>query len=188
MSTLIWADVETTGTEPARHHAWDIALIVRDTMLSDAEHQWFIKPDLSTADRIALQVGGYYKRTAGLKAAGSREKSPKWSDPVKTVPLIASLLDGAVLIGQNPWFDASFLSALLKRHGHVLTCDYHYQNLGSLVTGWLLGRGEPVPSSRKLDDLAKAAGLDLDGYERHTALGDCRLGRDLWDLIHGGRR
>jgi DNA polymerase III epsilon subunit-like protein len=183
MSRLIVADVETTGTDPARHFAWDVALIVREDGLADAEHQWFIKPDLRTAEPMALRVGHYYERTAGLKAAGSREKAPKWTDPVKLAPELARLLDGAVLIGQNPWFDASFLSALLQRHGQVLTADYHYRDLGSLVTGYLRGTGRVPDPRMKLDALAVALGLDPLSYERHSALGDCRLERDMWDEV-----
>jgi DNA polymerase III epsilon subunit-like protein len=186
MSRLIWADVETTGTNPARHFAWDVALIVREDGLADAEHQWFIKPDLRTAEPMALRVGHYYERTAGLKAAGSREKAPKWADPVKLAPELAALLDGAVFIGQNPWFDASFISALLLRHGQVLTADYHYRDIGSLVTGFLRGTGRVPAPGMKLDALAACLGLDPLSYERHSALGDVRLERDMWDEVWGG--
>ncbi|HUZ52263.1 MAG TPA: hypothetical protein VMU94_07015 [Streptosporangiaceae bacterium] len=189
MKRIVFADVESTGLDPAVHFAWDVALIVRDPVgVTDREYQWYFKPDLSTADAMALTIGGYYKRTADLKSPRTRDnKALKWTDPVKLAPFLAHLLDGAVLVGQNTWFDAGFLSALLRANEHVLTCDYHYQNLGSLLAGWLRGRGIQVPQSLKLDDLARAAGLSLDGYNRHTAIGDTRLTRDAFDLVMGER-
>lgn len=189
MKRIVFADVESTGLDPAEHFAWDVAIIVRDPVgLADREYQWYFEPDLSTAGAIALTIGGYYKRTADLKSPRTRDnKAAKWADPVKVAPFLAQLLDGAVLVGQNTWFDAGFLSALLRRHGHVLTCDYHYQNVGSLLAGFARGQERLVPQSLKIDDLARAARMDLDGYDRHTALGDARLARDAFDLVMGER-
>jgi hypothetical protein len=35
--------------------------------------------------------------------------------------------------------------------------------------------------------LAEAVGLDVSKYELHTALGDCRLARDMHDAVYAGR-
>lgn len=187
MTTFAFIDVESTGLDSRRHEAWDIAVILREPGFSDAQHQWFIKPArMTAADPAALRIGRFYERTAALKPAGSREKAPKWTDPAKLAPELARMLDGAVLVGQNTWFDAGFISAFLAAHSQVLTADYHWQNLGSLLTGWKAGRGMPVAVPGRLDDLAVAAGADLALYDRHTALGDATLSRDLWDLVMGG--
>jgi DNA polymerase III epsilon subunit-like protein len=78
---------------------------------------------------------------------------------------------------------ASCLGALPPPHGQVLTADYHYRDLGSLVTGYLRGTGRVPDPGMKLDALAVALGLDPLSYERHSALGDCRLERDMWDEV-----
>jgi DNA polymerase III epsilon subunit-like protein len=189
-------DVETTGTDPGRHHAWDIAVVEPD----GARHQWFVKPDLGTADPHALKVGQFYRRTAGLLAPLARRQGPKWSDPAKAAVEIAVLLDGAVLLGHNPPFDAAMLAALLRRNGQVLTADHHQIDTGTLVTGFIAGvrrgyRGVtepavpcrwPDPKGRHLADMARAVGVDPDGYEQHTALGDALLAWDTYQAVMGG--
>ena len=136
----------------------------------------------------ALPVGRFYQRTAALRPSGSREKQPKWSDPVKVIPAIARMLTGATIVSHNTPFEDKFIDALLARHGHVLTCDYHYRDLGSLVTGWLAAKGLPLIVPPKLNLIAQACGIDPAGYSTHTALGDTRLARDVHDVVLGGAR
>jgi hypothetical protein len=61
----------------------------------------------------------------------------------------------------------------------------------TLAHGWLLGAGKPVPrrpdGTVKSDDLSRAVGVDPDDYYRHTALGDCRWMRDLYDAVTRSR-
>jgi DNA polymerase III epsilon subunit-like protein len=199
-------DCETTGTDPVRHVAWDIALVGEDK----SEHQWFIKPDLKTADPMALRIGRYYERTAGLKPSGTRANVAKWAKPDEAAAEIACLLDGATLLGHNPPFDAAFIGAFLRRHGHVLTADHHLIDTGTLVTGYLAGarRGfrdaweedgrlapaagrvvvtrYPEPMGKHLADMARAVGVDPLGFEQHTAIGDARLALAVYRAVMGG--
>jgi len=193
-------DVETTGLDPVRHVAWDYALAGED----GTEYQWFIKPDLRNADPFALRIGRYYERTADLLPAGSRKQGPKWSDPDKAAAEMARLLDGATLLGHNPPFDAAFIGAFLRRHGHVLTADHHQIDTGTLVTGYIAGLrrgfedcvklgGEPVlaadyppPKGKHLADMARAVGVDPAAYRQHEALEDARLALAVYRTVMGG--
>jgi len=185
MTVYAFTDTEATGTDRARHYAWDIAVIIREPGMADSVHQWFIQPDLSTADPMALRIGRYYERTAGLLPPLSRKQGRKWAAPAKLAPELARMLDGAVLVGANPSFDAAFIGRLLRAHGHLLTADYHMLDLGSLVLGWNRGTGRSLDGPLKMDAAIRACGLDPASYEAHTALGDARAVRDCWDIVMG---
>jgi DNA polymerase III epsilon subunit-like protein len=197
-------DCETTGLDPARHTAWDIAIALGD----GTKRQWFIKPNLATADPMALRIGRYYERTADLQASGSRKQGPKWADPDKTAAEIARLLNGATLLGHNPSFDAAFIAAFLRRHGHILTADHHLIDTGTLVTGFMAGLRQgtrlalrpdgglpasvdldalyPAPKGKHLADVARAVGVDPMKFEQHTALGDAHLALATYSVVMGG--
>lgn len=125
---------------------------------------------------------------------------------------IANYLDGAVIVGANVGsFDVPHLDGYLRAHGECLTADYHYLDIGSLVLGWSAGKSTgfheatsllrglhskscdmPMPEGQKfppdtgplkLNQAARVVGLDPDDYEAHTALGDARLTRDIWDVV-----
>jgi DNA polymerase III epsilon subunit-like protein len=217
--TLAFVDVETTGTDPARHEVWEIALIMRRDVTvrhpdgpdtdgtEDAEYRWLVKPELSRADAGALKVGRFYQRTYG---------STDWADSGAIALDIAAMTDGAVLVAANPAFDSAFLAAFLRAHGQCPSWDYHMTDIGSLVLGWRHGRhrgyldvidivreshrmqehcegigtGKPYSAENaappvKLAHAAGIAGLRAENYETHTALGDARLVRDIYDVVTG---
>jgi len=187
---LAFLDIESTGLYLDQgHQIWDLAVIIREPGLSDAEHQWFVAPDLSRADPMALRIGRYYERTAGLLPPKSRKQGPKWSDPAEAAARVARLLDGAMIIGAVPSFDVPFAREFLRGHGHCLTSHYHLQDVETLVLGWLHGQrfaGEPVkipdwPLSS--DVLSMCAGVRPEDFDRHTAIGDCRWVRAQFDAV-----
>jgi hypothetical protein len=64
---LIFADVETVGTDPTRHGLWELALVVREIKAdpattadtcTDTEYWWQTRPDLNAAEPMALKIGG----------------------------------------------------------------------------------------------------------------------------------
>jgi hypothetical protein len=202
MTRLVWGDAETTGIRPDMGaEIWELALIVRDepgSAVSDEEWAWHIRPGLAHADPTALKIGGYYERcrVRGLAPGiGRRVTQPPDVDPDPAVidaegiaQCVAGLLNGAHLIAANPAFDAGHLDAFLRRTGECLTADYHYTDIGSLVRGWAHGSfaNPVVPWPLKLADAARLARIDPDHYEVHTALGDARLARDVFDAVTGG--
>ncbi len=134
-----------------------------------------------------------------------------WSSPADLAPHVAGLLDGATLVAANPAFDAGFLSAFLSHYG-CKTAPWHYRlrDIGSMAWGWLNGyeaamqiAAAEVPVARELlatlagtmpvpgadagtEDFARALGIDPGQFDRHTALGDCRLVAAMLDVIEGG--
>lgn len=192
-------DVETTSLTPDYQNGsgviWELAMIWQE---DGAEHLWRMKPDLGVADPSALSVGQFYKRTEDMcedcrnpdrayDLAGSLAEKPEWSSPAKLAALTARLLDGATVIAANPAFDTAFLSAFLRWHSHAPTWHYRLRDIGSIAYGYLCKQGVSVPSvDASTDAFAEALGVFPDAYDRHSALGDCRLVAAMLDVVERG--
>jgi DNA polymerase III epsilon subunit-like protein len=181
-------DTETTGTDPRRHHLWEVGLILREAGQPAAEYAWQVHPDLATADPAALRVGGYRDRCRVAAAAPGTVATltaPAGTPEITTAPglaaLLARLLDGAVLAGVNVAFDRDFAAAFLAAHGEILTADYHLIEVCSLAAGWLACAGRPPSAPWRSDDLARALGIDPASYDRHSALADARYAGAIYD-------
>lgn len=166
-------DVETTGLDPdLGHQIWDIGLILRQDG-TDTEHQWFLKPDLTTADPDALPIGRYYERTPST-----------WSAPAAVAPVLARLLDRAVLVGCSTWFDAGFLRAFLRAHGECGTWSRHLVDVRQRAIGYLLAAVPVLPpdiDSWKTADIFTRLGVDLGQFRAHEALEDAKIARAVYD-------
>ena len=209
---LAFCDVETVRLGSDQGSAlWEVAVILRDDT-GDTTHLWQVRPNLEHAEAGALRIGRYYERCrVADKPAGSGivlacPKLPRGKHVARAAHLIAQdlarLLDGALIVGSNPWFDAGHVAAFLREHRQALAADYHMRDIGSVVEGYIAGydlamgnlkhSGHQVPpplerpKSGKLSDVAAAMGFDPVRWDPHTALGDARLARALWDAV-GGR-
>lgn len=183
MTTIAFVDLETTGTDPARHHLWEVAVITRGVDGQDHEYCWQTRPDLSTADPMALKISRYYMRTAfdedpvgeSVKVAHPTSEASKIPTVRELAAELAVLLDGAVLAAANVAFDAAFLDRFLRANGQAPAWDYHLLEIESYAAG-ALGMQPPW----KLDRFATELGVKLP-EDRHTALADARLARDVYD-------
>ena len=179
MTRLCFVDIETTGTDPDRHDVWEVAVIARAGS-TESERTWLLEPDLAVADSSALRVNRFYER--------SGKPGPwDWADPADAASDIASMTAGAVIVAANPAFDTGFLGDFLRANGQCPAWDYHLTDLGSLVLGWAHGRHKAPQDAPplKLSRAAAIVGVDPDKYDTHTALGDARLARDIYDAVTG---
>jgi len=201
----VFLDTETQGLHLDRR-AWEVALILRQPGHHDTERSWFIDIedcDLANAEPIALDVGRFWQRhpqahlvplvgnlanvTPDLPA--TPPTAPVFRE-AEVLDVVAALTAGkAYVMGSNPAFDTQTLAARMAAYGITPGWHYHPVDVPDRATGWLTGQGREVPTNEKGDEksdlIAKACGVDPAGYERHSALGDCRLFRDLWDAIQG---
>lgn len=201
---LIFMDTETTGLGP-RAEIWELAAIVRDADDEpdplgnvDREYLWQLRPDLTHAEPQGLIISGYYDRgllhmappgTAARivhpNGSGMAEdgNSIATNDACIMTVELAQLLNGATIVGAVPWFDDRHISRLLRQHGQVGTQHYHLVDVETLAAGRLGLRPPWV-----FDDLLQAYGLKYDEADRHTALGDARMVRDLYDAVYHDAR
>lgn len=201
--TLIFVDTETTGLDPAKgHRPWEIALIIRGHRDPSNDGEWVFqhRADLSKADPMALQIGGYYPRSlpdmpyhdlvvvdapaSGYTYPYEGEHQPKKAGFPHSA--LAELLDGATLVASAPAFDASMLKALLEDHGHYATWSHRLLDVRAMTIGLLLGTvaTESEVLSLSSDALCKRVGAwPAEGEDRHTALGDARWVERWYDAI-----
>lgn len=215
MAKIVILDTETTGLRPGLHSLWEVSVISRDPDHNngqDVEYCWQIRPNLVWADLRALTVSQFWTRCDITDEPEGTIRITTHPDPAvvgDTLPPdragsvaneLAHLLADAVVVGSNPTFDRAFLAPWLAAHGQVWAAHYRPVDVITLAAGWLrahdraelaaLDYTRPTPPY-KAHDLSRAVGVDPDAYPRHTALGDCRWVRDLWDAIHqsgGGPR
>lgn len=208
MSRIAFLDLETTGLRPEQHDIWEIGLILRDEpndIEHDQEYHWQIYPQIHKADPMALRVGRFYERFECFSTEGYvQAKCISGPNPGPTSSAlialqVASMLDGATVVGAVPWFDAgtnNFLEIWLRQQQQQLTCHYHLIDVEALAFGVLWERWRQVTSEGKFPDrCAPPPGLPFDSNEltelilgrrwpdkeRHTALGDARWARAIYD-------
>jgi DNA polymerase III epsilon subunit-like protein len=191
--TLAFVDCETTGLRPDHGHGiWELAVIIRRITANHAdgadaeweeEHVWQIRPDLNDADPEALNVNDFVRRFKVPPEVDALWFPEFQREPVpqgirEAVRQIADLLDGAYLVGAVPAFDAMMLAHLLRSHGDEPRWRHRLVCVESLVAGAV---GQRVP--RGLQQAASAVGVWVDPEARHTAMGDTRVAREVYDAV-----
>lgn len=202
MTNIAFVDTETTHLDAEIGEAWEVAVILREDGKGDTELLWQFRPDVAKADPESLRIGGYPRRfivPEGMDAAFiDPEGRVRVADREWAINEILTALSGAVLVGSNPGFDDRFLRKLLGPG----SAQWHYRpvDIATLVAGSRFGMakvirnfgGKPGPndvpafpfSSR---EMSRFVGVEPPGDDAaHTALGDARWARDVFDAVTGG--
>ncbi len=182
---LVFIDTETTSLRHDRR-AWEIGIIAR-TGSKDVEHHWFIDIndlDLGNADVMSLKVGRFFERHPQMRL--DREASYADCETEADALLqVERITRGAHLIGAVVSFDADVLSQRMRANGICPSWHYHLCCVENLAVGWLAARGNPIQPPWKSDDLSEALGIAVSDEDRHTALGDARWARTIYDAVMG---
>jgi DNA polymerase III epsilon subunit-like protein len=209
MTDLVFIDTETTSLRPDRR-AWEIGLIERvpvtvkhpdgpDTQATeDREHHWFIDVDdleLGNADPMALKIGRFYERHPQMR--GQRSAHPLVKPEYIVLEEAEAMIRGAHLVGAVVSFDADVLDRRMRAHGICPSWHYHLIDVEALAVGYSAywaardGDGHELKGSItalpwKSEALSRALGVDPDDFERHSALGDAKWARAIYDTVMGG--
>ena len=180
MTKLIFLDTETTSLDRRSRQCWDIGYIIRE---GNTEHttQMFVYADLADADFTSLKIGGYYQRHPdpfryGRLGQDGREDAVV--SPKVAAGRIAQDFKDGIIIGAVPSFDEETLANLLHEHGLAPTWHYHLIDIESMAAGHLKAR-----PPWNFDTLLAAFGLIYDERDRHTALGDAVMVKELYDAV-----
>lgn len=186
--TVVFLDTETTSLRHDRR-AWEIGLIVRDEAYigheqAGTEHSWFVDLDdldLGNADLMSLKIGRFFDRHPDVIGRES-SRSPRSESEAMVLPEVAAYLHDATIVGAVPWFDTDVLGQRMRAHGICPSWHYHLVDVETLAAGAL-----KMPPPWDFDSLLAAYGLTYDEADRHTALGDARIVRDLYDAVLAGK-
>lgn len=185
--SLAFVDTETTGLDPDLHEIWEVGLILSEP--GGGEYHWFLPVDLGRADAFALKIGHFHDR-----------HDDYWKNLTPLAEFAACFADmtrGCHMVGAVPSFDDERLRKLLRANGACPEWHYHLIDVEALAVGFLASQARelayscaadfrPIGLPWKSDDLSRACGVEPPGDdERHTALGDARWAKRLYEAICG---
>lgn len=207
---LAFVDCETTGLDPDVHQIWEVALII-----DQSEFLWHLPVDLGHADAFALKIGNFHERYANEPGLGRiRRSTDKFSvlTPLSEfAESFAAMTRGRHLVGAVVSFDEERLRKLLRANGACNEWHYHIIDVEALCIGYINGLREgleiagldnvdsPIVAASdtaidiantlpwKSEDLSRAVGVDptLPEYAKHTAMGDARWAKALYEKVTG---
>ena len=206
MTRLAFTDLETCGLDPRVHDLWEVAVIVREFGLPDTEHVWQVRPDLTNADPEGLKVGRFEERFCvpdGWDAVCIDDGRPTMRLRLHEFLMdLQDVLRRATIVGSNPAFDVAFMTALLQRQDPPFRLPWHYRTIDAptLAAGYLHGSltaaaggdrsiyaGQYPPDRFRSYDVSEQMNVPRPADDvAHTALGDARWARDLYDAVTGG--
>lgn len=179
MSDVVWVDTETLGLDADHHPIWEVGLIDAQSI----EHHWFLHVtprEISLAHPKALEIGRFEERYDAKTAIAPSMFAYQFGHIVK----------GCHLAGAVVSFDEERIRRLCWAHGAPITWHYHIIDVEPLAAGCLMGRtnGTTVAHSLPWDSnaLSLAVGVDPADFDRHTALGDCRWAKTIYEAVLEG--
>ncbi len=178
MTRICFIDLETTSLRPDRR-AWEIGVIVRDEDEDDAEYCWFVDIDdldLGNADPASLRIGRFYDRHPEMLKPV--QLGDDWAGEETALRWVEDLTRGAVIVGVNPGFDTETLAVRMRERGICPSWNYRLVDARTLAAGALR-----MPPPWDVDAILSAFGVSCPEELRHTAMGDAKLARDLFDAV-----
>jgi DNA polymerase-3 subunit epsilon len=169
---LIVVDVETSGLSPIKHDVLEVAAID----LTTGEELHFVPspifPEwLKAADPGAMKVNRYFERGVYADQVDLETTRKRWGT-------LGTMLDGNILAGVNPAFDARFVDAAMKYHEVECRRRYQLRDLATYAAG-VLGHDPAEPTSSS--EIFTA--LEVANEEAHSALGDARATAQAFNIL-----
>ncbi len=194
---LCFVDCETTGLDPVVHAIWEVAIITRgspplsESAVADEHGDYeyrFLVPvhpiDLANADPVALDIGGFHQRhPQGNEYLGTSYFDLDLREDTMTIiaDTVVALTAGSHLVGAVPSFDEERLRRMIGLHSADSPgWHYHLVDCEALAAG--ATKTKPPWDS---EDLSRSVGVEPDRFDRHTALGDARWARSVYDAVMG---
>jgi DNA polymerase III epsilon subunit-like protein len=171
---IVFLDTETLGLDPDVHPILEVGMI-RPGGDELTFQMKVTSRDVSLAHPRALEIAQFHKRYDDTRAI----------EPAHAARRLCELIsDGTHLVGAVPSFDEERLRRLMWAHGYSPRWHYHLVDVEVLAIGYLAGRDaihlEPPWDSGALSE---RLGISAELYERHTALGDARWAKAIYEHV-----
>jgi len=158
---LAFIDTETTGLYPGEHELIEIGMLIYNQVEDQIEKEWNYKiapSHIETATPIALQLNGYNNDPNSYKGN------------IKSAMIkFNSLVQDALIVGQNVSFDLGFIYCALKDLDMKPNFSRRYLDLMGLA--WWAVKDSNIPGI-SLESFCSHFGISNDGA--HSAIVDCR--------------
>lgn len=193
MTAVVFLDTETTGLHPLNDHVWEVAALRVEPGQRDEEWHFLVDHAPPTEEYLASDFAADYR------ARYDRDRAVIRAIAVHRIGLI--FRGRAHMIGAVPSFDAERLGVMRRLAGFDEPDPWHYHliDVENLAVGFLRGRARfdrdlSVQHGADLDQvlagfpwdsevLSRAVGVDPDQFARHTAMGDVRWAKAIYDAV-----
>lgn len=179
---LFFADTETTGLDPLRNEAFQLAFIVEVDGKVVCEKNIRMRPARpENADAKALEVTK--KTLAELATYPLRQQA--YREFTETLAKFVDKYDKndkLVWVGQNPEFDVRFVRSFFKEHNDNYFGSWFDSRPADLISLAVAAKVKGLinPENFKLGTLAAEFGIKFDA---HDALADVRATRQVWQRL-----
>lgn len=190
---LVFLDIETTGLS-LDADIWEFAGIRRDPDGTEIELHLFIEHDEDKCRHLPES----FRADHLARFPGHHQEERKRRAAHRIFDFLCSDGEPVHVVGAVPNFDTERISRLLRAEigPHVRDpWHYHLIDVESLAVGYLAANarftGDPVDTPAppwNSDELSRAIGVEPPTTERHTAMGDARWARDIYDQVMGTNR
>jgi DNA polymerase III epsilon subunit-like protein len=196
-SPIVFLDTETTGLS-LDDDIWEFAAIRREPDGTETEHHIFIDHDYSKCARLPESFRADHH---------ARYRDHDAYHPKNAAEYIADIFrDGKPhVVGAVPNFDTERIARLINTHYPAWSMGWHYHliDVENLMVGYLAGcqrvalshvQGAKVKDPSLIlppwrsDDLAAEVGVTITEDERHTAMGDARWAKRIYDAVMDGAK
>ena len=184
---LFFCDVETTGTDPARHALVQLSGIV------EIDGREVEQVDLKMAPFPGAEFDARAMETNGL----TEEQVKGWADGIYAHADLTRLLgryvnkfdrcDKFFFVGFNATFDDRFARDWFRRCGdRYYGSFFHWPpiDVAVLAAACFMERRVSFPNF-KLMTVARELGISIDEGQAHDALYDIRVTKQVFDLLRG---
>jgi DNA polymerase III epsilon subunit-like protein len=182
--SVAFIDTETTGLHPVLNPVWDIAVIV-----DDVEHSWQVKlpRDLPVGDGLDVpHITEWVLENTRWRSVYDDDSA---MHPRDSAHRFATLVAGRHLVGAVPSFDEERLRAMHIAYVSGVPAPtsfpwhYHLVDVEAMAVGYLAAKGIATPLPWKSHDLSAALGVVVPVEDEHTALGDARWAKLLYEAM-----
>ena len=155
------------------------------------EYRWLLPVSMAKADPIGLGIGRFHQRHPSGNNP-SDVSDDNLTNSGRFITEFLQLTDGQHLAGAVVSFDEERLRRMAWDHGFQPSWHYHLIDVEALAAGWLARRRDVADAYGDVfrlpwdsGELSRAVGVNPEDFDRHTALGDCRWAKAIYEAVLG---